>query len=54
MTNTSRSYVGALLNAEIEGLKQDVFFTESVYYYDFVNQGLLLDISDVVEKAFKL
>lgn len=50
MVNTSRSYVGQILKDEIGGLKQDVFFTESVYYYDFVNQDLLLDITDVVEE----
>ena len=46
----SKNFVGVTLQNEIQGLQQDVFFTESVYYYDFVNQGLLLDISDVVEQ----
>lgn len=46
----SRDYYGPLLKDDIAGLKQDVFFTESIYYYDFVNQGLLLDITDVVEQ----
>lgn len=50
LIKSSKNYVGVNLQTEIAGLKQDIFFTESVYYYDFVNQGLLLDISDVVEK----
>ncbi len=50
MIKSSKNYVGVNLQNEIAGLKQDIFFTESVYYYDFVNQGLLLDISDVVEQ----
>jgi uncharacterized protein YxeA len=50
LVRSSKNYVGVNLQTEISGLQQDIFFTESVYYYDFVNQGLLLDITDVVEK----
>lgn len=46
----SRDYYGPLLKDDIAGLRQDIFFTETVYYYDFVNEGLFLDITDVVEK----
>lgn len=45
---SSRSYTGVELPSTIRGLVQDVFFTEAVYYYDLVNQGLLLDITDVI------
>ena len=46
----SKNFVGVTLQNEIQGLQQDIFFTESVYYYDFVNQGLLLDMTDVIEQ----
>src|SRR5690606_16960632 len=45
---SSRNYVGQDLKENIQNLVQDVFFTEAVYYYDFVQSNLLLDISDLV------
>ena len=47
---SSRNYVGRDLKENIGNLVQDVFFTEALFYYDFVNAGLLLDVSDVVTK----
>src|SRR5690554_524004 len=49
ISKKSRDYYGPLLKDDIAGLRQDIFFTETVYYYDFVNEGLFLDITDVVE-----
>lgn len=39
---------GNAISATISGSRNQVFFTESVYYYDFVNQGLVADITDIV------
>ena len=41
------TYVGNAL-AESGNLKKDVYFTEAVDYYTFVNKGMVADISDVV------
>ena len=34
--------------AEVGSLTKDVYFTEAVDYYTFVNNGLVADISDVI------
>jgi hypothetical protein len=44
------TYKGDVLASKITGLKQEVFFTESVQYYEFVNQNRLADISDIVKE----
>ena len=37
---------------ENDSLKYDVYFTEMVNYYSFVNKGKLADISDIVKGAY--
>lgn len=39
---------GTAIAELIKTSRNDVFFTEHVYYYDFVNRGLVADISDIV------
>lgn len=39
---------GSVISTTISGSRNQVFFTEGVYYYDFVNQGLVADITDIV------
>lgn len=43
-TNTA----GSTLLAGIKNNPNDVFFTESVYYYDLLGEGAVADISDIV------
>lgn len=50
MIRSNRDYAGRTLVDSISNLTQDVFFTEAIYYNDFITQNLLLDISDVVTK----
>ncbi len=52
-------YVNTIGNKQLGGdtivndsLKYDVYFTEMVDYYSFVNKGKLADISDIVTGAF--
>lgn len=39
---------GTAISELISTSRNDVFFTEHVYYYDFVNKGLVADITDIV------
>ncbi|MFA7435603.1 MAG: hypothetical protein WC006_04460 [Bacilli bacterium] len=48
MITSSRQFVGQNLSTTVKDLVQEIFFTEALYYYDFVNNDLMLDISDVV------
>lgn len=47
------SYAGTTLKDSIAKNKNDVFFTEQVYYDEMVKNNLLLDISDVVKGEAK-
>lgn len=42
---------GGKIEASIEGAQQSVYFLEQTNYYNFVYQGLLLDISDMVQET---
>ena len=41
---------GGKIEATIEGAQQSVYFLEQTTYYNFVYSGLLLDITDMVQK----
>lgn len=47
------SYSGGSLASIISGATQEVFFTELVFYYDYVSQGKFLDITDVVTESME-
>lgn len=39
---------GEALSSSISGSRNEVFFSETVYYYSYVNNGLVADITDIV------
>ena len=41
-------YFGTTMMNTVGGMTDEVFFSESVYYYDWVARDLVLDITDVV------
>ncbi|MDR1094448.1 MAG: hypothetical protein LBL66_09915 [Clostridiales bacterium] len=41
-------FLGNALLATIGGERDDVFFTEGIKYYDYINKGVLADITDIV------
>lgn len=47
--NKSNTAGSALLSG-LSGNNNDLFFTEAIYYYDLVSQGLVADITDEVTK----
>lgn len=48
--NNKSGFSGEALQSTIAGAHQEVFFTEVVFYAEYVSRGLLLDISDIVEQ----
>lgn len=44
---------GAAIATQIAGSRNEVFFSESVYYYDMVNPGLVADITDIVTSSLE-
>lgn len=52
MVDMNRAYTGTNLLSTIENNSNDLFFTEVVNYYDFVSQGKIADISDIVTQPF--
>lgn len=48
--NNKTTMHGMELEDLISASKTEVFFTQGVFYHDWVNQGLLLDITDIAEE----
>lgn len=46
--NNKTTMVGPELEKIISTSQNEVFFTESVYYYDWISKGLIADITDAV------
>ncbi|GHV00707.1 hypothetical protein FACS1894211_08660 [Clostridia bacterium] len=48
MIDKQRTYNGVILRESMKTTFNEIFFTENINYYDFINAGVLADITDVV------